>query len=235
MTVSRHSLIKRSVRHLSPRHIIRHRLTKRAVQRVADKYGLIYFGAVDAKVDDHKLVRGFTTSHTQIDTLYTVGTIQGYDVSFVARNDLIVTRNQHEKRCHWFIVAVDVQPMLPLPHFYIGPQTANDVFEAAYTQLHPISIGNSAVYPDKFTHNFSVYARPGDTIGVERLFPPAVAGAVVSHFGSMSIEVCDNSVYIYSESRYPNQALVDKMVENAVWFAKILSAVSNARATLDNE
>lgn len=227
-------LVRRSIRHMSPQHLFRSQLTQRMVRRIADKYGLVYFGTVNQKTDDHKLVRGFTLSRTQIDDMYTVGTVQGYDTSFVARNDLVLTRGQYEKRCHWFIVSVDLHTALSLPHMYVGPQAANDLFEAAYSQLRPVFLGNTAQYPQKFVSNYSVYARPSDTIEIERLFPPTVANVIVSHFGAMSFELQDNTVYVYSESKYPNEALVDKMMQNAVWLAKIFDTVSSARKILED-
>jgi len=204
------------------------------MRRVANKYGLVYFGAVDQKSDDFKLVRGFTISRTQIDDFFTVGTVQDYDVSFVARNDLVLSRGRYEKRCHWFIVSVDIHCDATLPHFYVGPQAANDLFEAAYSQLRPVFLGNIAQYPPKFTSNYSVYSRPSDVIDIERIFPPTVAAVIVSHFGSMSFELEDNTVYVYSESKYPNEALIDKMMQNAIWLAKIFDAVSGARKALDD-
>lgn len=231
--VGKKGLVKRSIRHMHPGHIVRSKLTQRTVRRVADKYGLVYFGSVDQKSDDYKLVRGFTISRSQIDDFFTVGTIQDYDVSFVARNDLVLTRGRYEKRCHWFIVSVDLHTNTTLPHVYVGPQAANDLFEAAYTQLRPVFLGNTAQYPIRFTGNYSVYARPSDVIDIEKLFPPTVAGVIVSHFGNMSFELDDNAVYIYSESKYPNGALIDKMMQNAIWLAKIFDTVSSARKILD--
>lgn len=226
-------LVKRSIRHMSPRHIVRARLAQRTVRRFADKYGLVFFGAVDQKADDFKLVRGFTISRTQIDDMYTVGTVEGYDTSFVARNDLVLTRGRFEKRCHWFIVSVDLHTEATLPHMYVGPQAANDLFEAAYSQLRPVFLGNTAGYPPKFSSNYTVYARPSDVIEIERLFPPAVAGVVISHFGNMSLELEDNTVHVYSESKYPDEALIDKMLQNAIWLAKIFDTVSSARKVLE--
>lgn len=231
--VGKKGLVRRSIRHMSPKHIMRSRLTQRMVRRVADKYGMVYFGAVDQKSDDYKLIRGFTISRTQIDDMYTVGTIQGYDTSFVARNDLVLIRGRFEKRCHWFIVSVDLHTQATLPHMYFGPQASNELFEAAYSQLRPVFLGHTAEYPGKFIGNYSIYSRPSDVIEIERLFPPTVAGVIVSHFGNMSFELEDNTIYIYSESKYPNEALIDKMMQNAIWLAKIFDTVSGARKALE--
>ncbi len=229
------SIIKRTVRHMSPGHMLRARISAHTVQKIADKYGLIYFGAVDPRKDDYNLLRGFTVSRTQIDSFYTVGTVQGYDVSFVLRNDIMLTRDQHERRCHWFIVAIRLHADSTLPHFYVGPQASNGVFESTYPQLKQMLFGTMAEYPQKFVSNFSVYARPSDIVGIEQLFPPAAAQVTVSHFGDMSFEIEDNLVYVYSESRYPNAALVETMLQNAMWLAKTLDTVSAARVILDQE
>lgn len=234
MKARKSSIIKRNIRHLSPRHIIKARLSARTVQKVADKYGLVYFGYVNHKTDDHKLLRGFTLSQTQIDDHYSVGTVQGYTTAFCARNDVVETKHKTEKRCHWFIVAVDLHVTATLPHFYVGPIAGNELFESTFAQLHKIDLGNTAEYPHKFISNYDVYSRPSDVIDLEKLFPPAVAGVIVSHFDTMSFELEDNVVYIYSESKYPTEALVDKMLQNGIWLAKIFDAVSGARQTLES-
>lgn len=233
--VGKKSIIKRHIRHLSPRHMVRARLSAGTVRKLADKYGLVYFGAVDPHGDDYKLLRGFTVSRTQQDDFYTVGTLQNYDVSFVLRNDVVLTRDKKEQRCYWFIVAIRLHAESTLPHFYVGPQASNAIFEATYSQLKPMYLGNRAAYPQKFISNFSMYTRPSDVIEIEHIFPPAAAQVIESHFGDMSFEVEDNTVYVYSESKYPNQALIESMLQNAMWLAKTLDAVTNARNVLDKE
>lgn len=228
MEVSKLSLIKRAIRHLHPTHIIRNFLTKHTMKKLADKYGLVYFGYVSQKADDHKMIRGHTVSTTQIDNHYCLGTVQSYDVSLVHRNDLVRTFKGHDRRCHWLIATIDLKTERELPHFYVGPQADNELFEASYTQLHPIHMGNTAQYSHKFTSNYFVYAQPEDAIDIEWLLHPAVADVVVSYFENMPFEVENNVLCVYNENQHPGAAQIDKMLENGIWLAKQIDAVTNA-------
>ena len=218
---------------MAPRHVIKTRVSANAVKNIAEKYGMVYFGYVDPNDDSHRLVRGFTLSPTQIDYNYAMGTVQGYTTAFCCRNDIVLTRVGREKRCHRFIISVDLTASTALPHFYVGSQKINELFDASCPKLHALSLGNLAHYPADFTSQYAVYAQPGDVLEIERLFPPMTAATIVSHFNNTAFEVSGNTLYVYSENRYPTGASVDKMLQNAIWLAKTLDAVAHARAVLD--
>lgn len=228
METNRSSRFRRAIRHLHPAHVARSFITQRTVARLADTYGLVYFGRVDPSEDEYKLVRGYTISPSQQDNHYTVGTLQGYDVRLVQRNTLALTLDKKEKRCHWLIVAIGLKTTRGLPHAYIGPLGMNDVFESAYTPLKKLAIGNTTVYPQKFTSNFAVYGRPGNVVDIERLFPPSVAIVLGDHFASMPFEVENNVLYVYSENDHPTTAVIERMLENAIWLAQNIDAITNA-------
>ena len=77
---------------------------------IAEKVGLVYFGYVDQRDDDHRLIRGHTVSQTHQDNHYCIGTVRGYDVMLALRNDVIRTRSGKDERCHWLIYAIDSMP-----------------------------------------------------------------------------------------------------------------------------
>lgn len=227
MEVGKRSLIRRTLRHLTPAHLIKSRLTRSLVQKIADKYGLVYFGYVGHD-DDHKAVRGYTTSKSQIDNHYCVGTIQDYDVTFVQRNGLVLRFDKTEQRCHWLIVGIDLKSRRALPHFFVGPQAHSDIFKASYAQLHQVSLGHTTQYPHRFVSNYQVYAKPQDIINIEWLFPPSAAEIVTGYFADMSFEVENNILYIYNENPYPSAEKIDKMFENGIWLARYIDAITNA-------
>ena len=228
MEANKKSIIKRTLRHLSPRHIMKTQLTKKTVQKIADKYGLVYFGYVNQREDDHKPVRGYTVSKTQIDNHYTMGSIQGYDVTFLQRNDIVRTQTTAEQRCHWLIVSIDLLSRRGLPHFFVGPKAHSDVLRSSYTALHPISLGNTSTYPYKFSSNFEVFAKPADVVDIEWIFPPSAAEVVSGYFSDMSFEVVDNTLHIYNENPYPTFEKIEKMLENGIWLAQYIDAITNA-------
>jgi hypothetical protein len=228
MEVGKKSIIKRTIRHLRPSHIVKTRLTRRVVQKVAEKYGLVYFGYVNHKDDDHKSVRGYTVSKTQIDNHYSVGTIQDYDVTFVQRNDVVLDLNRNEVRCHWLIASIDLKSRRALPNFFVGPQAHSDILRALYSQFHQISLGNTTQYPHKFIANYFVYAKPQDVINIEWIFPPSAAEIVTGYFADMSFELEKNVLHIYNENPYPTAEKIDKMFENGIWLARYIDAITNA-------
>jgi hypothetical protein len=214
---------------MNPARIVRTLLTRRVIQKVTGKYGLVYFGRVDHNEDGVAIVRGHTVSPSQIDNHYSVGTIQGYDVTFVQRNSLVLMLDKTEQRCHWLIVSIKLKSSSMLPHVYVGPSGDDKMFQASYTQLKPLSLGNIMEYPHKFTDNYSVYGRPSDTLDVEWLLPPSSCTVIADYFSAMPFEVEDNTLYIYNENQHPTGAALDKMLENGVWLAKTIDALAGTK------
>lgn len=225
---------KRAVRHMSPRHIIRTRLSARILRNYADKVGLVYFGSVNQTDDEHRLVRGHTVSATHLDDHYSVGTIHGYDVAVVLRNDVVQLSKGGEQRCHWLIVTFDLHTKYDLPHIYIGHRSKQAVYQASCSRLMPLSVGTLVHYPANFTANYSVYGVPAHATTIERLITPQIATIIMSHFADASIEIEDNTVYLYVESRYPNETILEKMVSNGLWLANNIDAMLAPRPA-DND
>lgn len=220
------SKVRRAIRHMRPSHIVKTFLTKRAVQKVAGKYGLVYFGHVDPSEDGATIIRGHTVSPSQLDNHYTVGTIQGYDVAFIQRNSLRVKLDAKEQRCHWLIVSIQLKTHKALPHVYVGPIGEEQLFQSTYPQLKRLMLGNTAPFPQKFTANFCVYGRPSDVLDVEWLIPPSTCAVLADYFGSMSFEVEGSTLYIYNENKYPTGAVLDSMLENGIWLAKSIDMLA---------
>jgi len=211
---------------MSPQHIIRTRLSAKIIRKYADKVGLIYFGAVDPGDDEHRLVRGHTVSTTHMDNHYCVGTIHGYDTAIVLRNDTILAgRDRNEQRCHWLIVTFDLHTKYDLPHIYIGHRSKHEAYRASYSQLTPLSIGTFGSYPAHFVSSYTVYGIPAHALTIERLVTPQIASIIMSHFADASIEIEDNTIYLYVESRYPNETILEKMVSNGLWLANNIDAM----------
>lgn len=216
--------IKRAFRHMTPRHIVRSQITSRAVRRFADTLGLVYFGSVDQRDDEHRLVRGHTVSATHRDDNYCVGSVHGYDVVLVSRNDVITTKSHHQQRCHWLICAVDLHSKKDVPHLYIGHLSREDAFAASYEQLRHVEVGATASYPHQFISNYNVYCMPGSLVDVESIITPQIAEVIAVHFGGMSVEIENNTLYGYIENEHPRAPLLERIVSNAIWLAESIDS-----------
>jgi hypothetical protein len=214
--------ITRALRHMTPRHVVKTRMTSRAIRQFADSLGMVYFGLVHQRDDDHRLVRGHTVSATHRDDNYCVGTVQGYDTVLVSRNDVIRTRDRKLQRCHWLICAIDLHTKTDIPHVYIGHVTREDAFAASYEQLTRVEPGVTAPYPHHFISDYNVYCAPGSLTAVEQVVTPQTAAVIATHFGGVSIEIEDQTIYLYIESEHPRAQLLERMLSNAVWLARTI-------------
>ena len=211
---------KRIMRHMTPKHIVKSRMTRRLMRDFADKVGMVFFGYVNQNDDEHRLVRGHTVSATHTDNNYSIGTLRGYDVMMVSRNDVITTRHRKQQRCHWLICAVDLHTRIDLPHLYVGHAAREEAFLASYEQLHRLNMGMYAAYPPQFLSEYAVYGVPGDGIEIEQTITPEIALVISAHFSDASIEIEHNTIYLYIESQHPTEVLLEKMLSNALWLAE---------------
>jgi len=218
---------KRAFRHMTPRHIVRSRLARRSIQDFAEKVGFVYFGYVDQKDDDHRLVRGHTVSATHLDNHYCIGTLRGYDVALVSRNDVIVTRDKHRKqqRCHWLIYTIDLHSSYDVPHMYIGHKSRDDAYMASYEQLIALHLGTVAQYTKRFLNDYTIYSIPSRSVEIEQIIHPQLADVISTHFKGASIEIEDNTIYLYIESQHPDEVLLERMLSNGLWLAENIDAI----------
>lgn len=214
--------LRRALRHMTPAHLARTRITRRTMMRFAEKVGLVYFGYVDQRDDEHRLVRGHTVSDTHQDNHYCVGSIKGYDVMMVLRNDTIEVGQAHkeEARCHWLIVTIDLHTKEELPHCYIGHHNRDQAFKASFEALSPLLLGALHQYSHQFLSDYTIYAKATHALQIERTITPQMSEVIASHFVGASIEIEDNTIFVYVESPRPSETLLEKMLSNGLWLAE---------------
>lgn len=199
---------------------------RRAVIRFAEKIGMVYFGSVDHADDDHRVVRGLTTSPHYRDTHYTIGTYDGYDVAFVERGGVIKLPGGGKETQQWLVMAVDLHTSRDLPHVFIGKQSHSQAFYlqflTKFTYMSPLALTTQDGYDEKFLHYYRVYGRVVDAGAVTRLFDPALTKAIIEHFHELTIEVSDGTVYLYAENRVPTEPLLETMLRYGVWLAQVI-------------
>src|ERR1044072_5775592 len=91
-----------------PAKVLQSRLHKRVFMQFAEKIGLVYFGYVNQRSDEHRLVRGLTVSAGHRDSNYCVGSFQGYDIALVERIDTIRFPGKSSKTHNWIIMTFDL-------------------------------------------------------------------------------------------------------------------------------
>lgn len=217
---------KQLVSTLVPAKVMQARLHKRTFKHFADKIGLVYFGYVDQRSDEHRLVRGLTVSTKHRDTHYCIGSYDGYDVTLVERTDTIRFPGKPAKTHNWIIMAFDLQHSVDLPHVFMGLYTHSDTFYAhlftKFTHLAKVPLGTHEPYDQAFLERYTLYAKPEQALSAERLFNPAITKAIASSFGSLTVEISEGCLYVYSEHQRPTAALLDQMLVRGTWLAQSL-------------
>lgn len=221
-----HVRMKRALQHMTPSHVAWSRITRRTVMRFAEKVGLMYFGYVDQRDDEHRLVRGHTVSETHQDNHYCIGSFRGYDVMMVLRNDIIenISSKEREQRCHWLILTIDLRAKYDLPHCYIGHHNRDHAFKASFEPLSPLALGSLHSYSHHFLSDYSIYAKATHAVEIERMINPQTSEVIAEHFAGASIEIEDNTLFLYIESQRPTEALLEKMLSNGLWLAESIDA-----------
>lgn len=195
---------------------------KRIITDFAERAGMVYFGYVSQRSDDHHIVRGLTVSNKHVDDHYCIGTYEGYDIVFVERSDSLRSRKHHV----WHILEFDLKTTADIPHIFIGSATRgygfHELLETKYPTMLATSLGNTAEYPADFTSHFSLYVTPTHAIDAEAVIPLDVAATIGGHFKGLVMEIADHSLYIYSERSHLSSELLDTMLRNGHWLAEAI-------------
>lgn len=193
--------------------------TKRVIRQFAEESGLVYFGYVSQRSDEHHILRGMTVSTKHHDDHYCIGTYEDYDVVFVERSDQLRSGKKHQ----WHIMEFDLKTTTDIPHAFIGSgkhgQGFHELLATKYPTLQPTTLGKTAQYPASFSSQFAVYVTPAHAITIEQLITPDVAATIAQHFSGLVVEITDRALYVYSEKSHLSEALLNAMLKNGAWLA----------------
>lgn len=195
---------------------------KRLITDFAEHAGMVYFGYVSQRDDEHHIVRGFTVSTKHVDDHYCIGTYESYDIIFVERSDQLRSGKKHT----WHILEFDLKTHHALPHFFVGSskpsQHFHELLRTKYHSMHPIAPGATDTYPASFLSKFSSYATPAHTVAFEQLIPPQDAATIGGHFSGLAFEIIEQSLYVYSDKQPLTNDLLQAMLTNGLWLAQTI-------------
>jgi hypothetical protein len=207
-----------------PLSIGRELATKKIIKQFAHKFGLVYFGYVNQREDEHELIRGITVSATHIDNHFCVGDYKGHDISVVERHNTLVYPDKTPVRYHWVIMQFDLKRD-GLPHVFID---GNHHDEAFYMTLF-MKFANMSNATTLFMHASPLFARtfqvfaPADKFDeVEVMLSGDVAAMVAHHFKQFDYEIDGDRVLIYAENPVITARLLHEMMRVGQWLASEL-------------
>jgi hypothetical protein len=227
--MTRHDIVEKGthlLRTFVPAKVIQSRLHQRVFMHFAEKIGLVYFGYVDQRSDDHRLVRGLTVSAHHRDNHYCIGSFGGYDMMLVERVDTIRFPDKPPKSHDWIIMTFDLHTSVDLPHIFLGLHTHSETFYAhlftKFSNLHRVLLGTFGAYDSEFTNRYAMYTEPAHALAAQQLINQTIARTIGEHFGSLTVEIADSCVYLYAEHQRPSGALLEKMATYGTWLARAI-------------
>ncbi len=219
--------MKRLLSSLMPGKVIQSRLHQRVFRQFAGKIGLVYFGYVDQRSDEHRPVRGLTMSSRHVDNHYCIGSFRGYDVTLVERTDTITFPGKATKHATWIIMTFNLHVVGDLPHVFVGLHSHSETFYAhlftKFSELHKVPLGTLGVHDQAFTERYGIFTQPAKSLEVERLFDPSVTKVIADHFDSLTLEIVENQLYIYAQQQ-PTQTVLETMLTYGAWLAETIEA-----------
>jgi hypothetical protein len=224
--------ITSKVKQFSPKALLATGKEKTIITNFAEKFGLVYFGYVSQQDDDHRLIRGLTLSNQHQDKHYCIGSHEGYDITFVERNDVLHSPRKNTSRTHrWHIIAIDISVPQDTPHFFVGSHSHSESFYmqlfTKFSSLRSLSLGNSDIYQKEFLAKYRVYGAPAKVLEIEHMLTPIAAEMMTKHFGNLAIEVAEGVLYIYAENTRLSLPLLEAMIKNGIWLARHIEDTSN--------
>lgn len=224
---------KQYAKALMPAKVLQAQLHKRVFMQFAEKIGLVYFGYVNQRSDEHRLVRGLTVSARHRDSNYCVGSFKGYDISLVERTDTIRFPGKPSKTHNWIIMTFDLHIPEGVPHVFIGLHTHSETFYShlftKFTNMVKAPLGTFGAHDPLFINKYAMYTEPAHIVAAEQLFSRDITAEIAKHFGSFTVELFDDSLYIYAEHQRPTGVLLERMLKCGLWLAESLDAKSQKR------
>jgi hypothetical protein len=215
---------KEAIQRLVPSKVIRSRVYKRTFQQFAEKIGLVYFGYVDQRDDEHSLIRGMTVSTKHRDNHYCIGSFEGYDITLVERVDTIHFPGKPSHLHNWVIMTFDLHRSVDLPHVFLGSHSHSETFYAQffakYSHFTKIDLEQTGLYSNEFLKRYTLYAKADHALSAERLFNPVLTQTIAEQFGSLTVEIYDGTVYLYAEHQRPSTALLNSMLNRGLWLTR---------------
>lgn len=202
----------------------RHRLSsrRRVLRSAADKLGLVYFGFVDQHTDDHKVVRGFSTSPTHRDDSYIVGEYEGLSMTIVDRFDSVHDGRVAEYHS-WLVLNVEMEPSADFDHIFLLPTHQTKIHYKkifnAFRSLEKVIFSSTVA---EFHTRYQVYAKPDHHSNVDQLFTPETLQVLSAHFWPLAVEIDGRNIYLYYADHKITEQVVQSMIKNSAWLVQTL-------------
>jgi len=218
-------LLKRIVR----QHSLSLRRRGQVISALSNKIGLVHFGTVDQKEDEHDVIRGLTVSTTHQDSHYAVGAYDGRDISIVDRFDVITDAKGRTAEHNWVIMQINLSGARPLPHMFFKPlqhsHTSYDKFFVAFHHLQSVNALLLQSHGAEFHNRYQLFASSSRTQEIEESITETTTNTIAARFWPHAIEILDNKLYVYTTDAHLTKTLLESALQSALWLANELDPI----------
>ena len=224
--------IHRLVHNVRTGGIVKTLSRSRLYHDACDRYGLVYFGAVDARSDEHTMVRGLTVSTQHQDRHYCVGSIEGFEIILLERTDQLFFPYKKPESYRWTILQVDLDK-IHLPHVFLDAHHHQSAFYDALFAKYPTMVRNDvnlfADHDPRFVKGFTSCSSLQDVPLVLQLLTYDVTATLGHHFAQYDFELYEDKLLVYSSNRAPTKAVIDDMFRAGIWFAREIEKITHPK------
>lgn len=197
---------------------------RRAVEKFAQQFKLLYFKSVDAATTQVSVIRGSTSSIGQQDGNICIGSHDGYDMVFVERSAAVAFGDYPATRHRWHIMEFDLHSHSNLPFVFIGTRQQSRTYYAKLFGSHR-EVGHITreMHPSitkNFDAHYTVVASPAEHVILTQLLTEPVTTTMAKNQLPFAIEIQDDSLFVITEASQTSLQSLTKMLHYGIWLAR---------------
>lgn len=187
----------------------------KVIRSLTEKIGLIYFGSVDTRSDDHDSIRGVTASVKHRDRHFAVGSYDGYDISMADRTYQPV----HDTMKHtWCVLQISLRGT-QLPYVLITPTIHKKDFDGVLNLNRNIVTAPDTLWPHEFASRYHVHASSHDIQTLTTLMTPAITMESAVRLWPYALELHGDKLFVYITEHRLTETVLGGAIESALWLA----------------
>lgn len=180
----------------------------------------IIFGNID-RDDDHSPIRGITASVTHKDKNYSVGTINGYDMRILTREDNYEF-NKSERKSTQLIIEITLKKYINDNPTLLTALQSDDTYKSLISKTsshHHITPYENADEIHEFHSRYALYCREYTDLPFTSWLDVETQQVLSVHAWPLSFEVDDkNKLYVYITEAL-SATNFDRAIKIGVWLA----------------
>ncbi len=211
-------------RHMVRRFTPQLRTRAKVLKTFANRMGFVHFGLVDQHDDDYDAIRGFTASLTHIDSDYSVGTYEGYNIRLVDRFDSY-KHGSHSHEQLWCIMEINLHTP-HLTHVFLSPTGREageyDKLFTVQPHLQPLNTMILQNHSSELHGRYQILARTAHAREVEELLTSPIVAGIASRFWPHGVEFNNDKLYIYITQHRLTRTVLETSLAAGLWLAEML-------------